>query len=1076
MNLTISVIAKLSKYSFEFREALDIYREDLASSIIVKRLDEYEISVSARFINRYYFGGERTTQIIINEKTQSINYNCSCSFHYQSNICSHTLACLIYLLDFDLTKLPINYRGEFKTVSRESRQNRIDYLVNQLNRDQEIENSNNLLKRIKNDLDKKTYQPIGLNNSLVTILVEVSQSKNYNDDYYISFKIGEDKFYSIKSIGAFLNNIDQNKTTRYGKNLCISHNQNVFDENGKAALELMRNIASRLEPPVKGNKFLIDSNNIAILAQYLEKTSCSNSNARFEIMDEPLQLTVVVEDDDAIIRFPLQEENNLLFYSQDNIYYLLFDQNNITIKKKEIKNKTIFKAFFEELTENEVIRITKNQLESFYKLVVCPLIPSVEFVNYPYNGTAIDIEVDTTLKGFINTEDAIEFNLVSQFSSGKEENSFLLTDDLSSITKTVKNTLLDYGVLNQDKNIIMDIDNDKTREFITSILPQIKNDINVYLAEEIYNFGKKQKYSFSVGISFKNDLLALDISSDQIPVDELSNVLKAYQKKKKFYKLKDGKNISLYSDELEQLNQFIETYGISAKQLTNNNIEINKYRAMSLAKESFEGIQFERSQKFNQFLANFENLKDDDFQIDDKYNDILRNYQRYGVNWLHHLKKLSFGSILADDMGLGKTLEIIALLESEKAYPAIVICPASLVLNWEDEIHKFKSGLKAVAIYGNKENRKSIINNYQNYDLLITSYDYLRNDIDLYQNIDFDTIILDEAQFIKNQATKNSQAVKQLKGKSRIALTGTPIENSLAELWSIFDFIMPGYLYNYNYFKNHFEKDIVNSKDEKTTDKLQKLVSPFILRRNKKDVLKELPEKQVHTIIVDFTLEERKIYLANLMQAKKQINENEKIDKIAILAQITRLRQICSDCRLVYENYYDSSSKLQACAELIQTLKDNGKKALVFSSFTKLFPLLIELLEKNGISYFMLTGQNDKDSRKDLVDRFQKGEADVFLISLKAGGTGLNLTKAEAVIHLNPWWNISAENQATDRAHRIGQHKNVLVYKMIMKNSIEERMLQLQQMKKELSDTFIENNNSNALKMTKEDFEKLFTY
>ena len=427
-------------------------------------------------------------------------------------------------------------------------------------------------------------------------------------------------------------------------------------------------------------------------------------------------------------------------------------------------------------------------------------------------------------------------------------------------------------------------------------------------------------------------------------------------------------------------------------------------------------------------------------------------------------------------MGLGKTLEIIALLESEKAYPAIVICPASLVLNWEDEIHKFKSGLKAVAIYGNKENRKSIINNYQNYDLLITSYDYLRNDIDLYQNIDFDTIILDEAQFIKNQATKNSQAVKQLKGKSRIALTGTPIENSLAELWSIFDFIMPGYLYNYNYFKNHFEKDIVNSKDEKTTDKLQKLVSPFILRRNKKDVLKELPEKQVHTIIVDFTLEERKIYLANLMQAKKQINENEKIDKIAILAQITRLRQICSDCRLVYENYYDSSSKLQACAELIQTLKDNGKKALVFSSFTKLFPLLIELLEKNGISYFMLTGQNDKDSRKDLVDRFQKGEADVFLISLKAGGTGLNLTKAEAVIHLNPWWNISAENQATDRAHRIGQHKNVLVYKMIMKNSIEERMLQLQQMKKELSDTFIENNNSNALKMTKEDFEKLFTY
>ncbi|MGN1398621.1 MAG: SNF2-related protein [Erysipelotrichaceae bacterium] len=1075
MNISINSIEKLAPYPFEFNEALDYYREDLASEIKITKQANDNIAITATFANRYYFGNEKTTHLLYNPKENSLEFSCNCSFRYQGNLCSHTLAVLIYLLDFDLNNLPISYQGNFKTVTRSERKKRVEYLYDCLAREHQIETSRTILNTIQNNLSQKSYQPLNNSSSLVTVLVELNDCKDYYGDHYLSFKVGDNRAYSIKNISSFLNNIDQNKTARYGKNFCFNHNIDNFDTNGKAAIALMRNLISRLQPPVKGNKLILDDNNIAALADYLNLTDAKSSNMIYQLAEEPIVFNVRKQGEDCFIDYPTVTEGEQLYYCDGDIYYLAKSDNTFVLKKKEIKNKTVFETLFEQLMEHNSLRIGAGQIEAFYKLVVAPLKQSAIFADYPYDESNIDVETTATLKGYINDDDLIEFNLTSQFSSGKQENSFLQQKDLSLLTNKIKNTLLNYGNKNENNNIVMEIDNDKTREFITAILPQIKNDIDVYLSDEIFNFGKKQKYSFSVGISFKNDLLALDISSDQIPVDELADVIKAYQKKKKFYKLKDGQNISLYSDQLEQLNDFIESYGISPKQLADNNIQINKYRAMSLAKEDFDGIKFERSQKYSQFLENFASLNDDDFQISEKFHNILRNYQTYGVNWLHHLKKLSFGSILADDMGLGKTLEIIALLESEKAGLSIVICPTSLVLNWEDEIKKFKSSLKAAAIYGSKENRQSIITDHQNYDLLITSYDYLRNDIDLYQNIQFDTIVLDEAQFIKNQTTKNSIAVKQLNGKHKIALTGTPIENSLAELWSIFDFIMPGYLYNYNYFKNHFEKDVVNNRDEKVTTKLQKMISPFILRRNKKDVLQELPEKQTHTILVDFAYQERKIYLANLLQAKKQLTENEKVDKIALLAQITKLRQICSDCRLVYDNYFEPSSKLTACVELIQTLKDNGKKVLVFSSFTKLFPLLIELLEENGISYFVLTGQNNKESRKELVDRFQLGQADVFLISLKAGGTGLNLTKAEAVIHLNPWWNISAENQATDRAHRIGQHNNVLVYKMIMKNSIEERIIQLQEMKKELTDTFIENNSSNAMKMTKEDFEKLFT-
>lgn len=498
------------------------------------------------------------------------------------------------------------------------------------------------------------------------------------------------------------------------------------------------------------------------------------------------------------------------------------------------------------------------------------------------------------------------------------------------------------------------------------------------------------------------------------------------------------------SPQLDELNELKEDYYISPKDLDNGHLSMNAYRAFSLNEDSenYQYIEMNRQQSFKDLIDKFDHIDTIEHVLPECYQDILRDYQKDGVAWMHCLRDCGFNGILADDMGLGKTLQVIDLLESiDSALPSIVVCPSSLVYNWESEVHKFSKKLHVGCIVKSQDNRKQMIQAYQEYDLLVTSYDYMRRDYKLYEGKTFEYVILDEAQYIKNQKTLNARTVKKLQSNSRLALTGTPIENSLAELWSIFDFLMPQYLFNYHYFVTHYENDIVKNHDKEKTKQLKKLVSPFILRRNKKDVLPELPDKIEKTQLISFDDEEYKIYLANLAQVNSDLQEilnQEKVDNIAILSMLTKLRQLCCEPRLVYENIHTPSSKLMACMEIIENIKESNQKILLFSSFTSMLDLIAEQLNLKGISYYMLTGQTSKEKRKDLVDRFQNDSTTVFLISLKAGGTGLNLTAAQMVIHYDPWWNVSAQNQATDRAYRIGQTNKVQEIKLVMKDSVEK--------------------------------------
>ena len=479
-------------------------------------------------------------------------------------------------------------------------------------------------------------------------------------------------------------------------------------------------------------------------------------------------------------------------------------------------------------------------------------------------------------------------------------------------------------------------------------------------------------------------------------------------------------------------------------------------------------------EKVNEISDKFETIGDIEVSLPKNLKANLREYQIQGFKWFKNLNHLKFGGILADEMGLGKTIQTIAFLLSEKGKKSIVVAPTSLIYNWKNELETFAPDLNVLVLHGNKNERKELIKTIKDNDLVLTTYTILKNDFKELEDIVFDYCIIDEAQNIKNPYSQNSEAVKKVNAKVRFALTGTPIENNLLELWSIFDFIMPGYLYSKNKFQEKFIKTNDNIKE------LKKQIQPFMLRRLKKEVLSQLPEKIETKFFVEMTDEQKKVYKTYVEDIKDKMRETDfGKDKITILSYLTTLRQLCLDPSIKVENYKGNSGKIDVLNELIKENIENNHKMLIFSQFTSVLQNISKELEKENISYLYLDGRTNPKERVELVDEFNKNkDIKVFLISLKAGGTGLNLTSADIVIHFDPWWNPAIENQATDRAHRYGQKNVVEVIKLIAKGSIEENILKLQEDKKELIQKVISEDfkNESLIKMlSKEELINLIT-
>ena len=591
-----------------------------------------------------------------------------------------------------------------------------------------------------------------------------------------------------------------------------------------------------------------------------------------------------------------------------------------------------------------------------------------------------------------------------------------------------------------------------------------------------------------ISIELEGGLLNLSVQTKDLSEEELLALLASYRMKKRWHRLKSGDFVDLrHAGALEEADRIADELNVSMEDLVCGGIHLPKYRSLYVDKllDSHNDIAASRDRHFKALVRSFQTIRDSDFEVSEYLAGIMRPYQVYGFRWLSTLTQAGFGGILADEMGLGKTLQMLALLaagkEAGEVRPSLVVCPASLVYNWKEECSRFTPALSAQTLDGTLSQRKAMLKEIadgQGADLYITSYDLLKRDITLYDGLSFSSVILDEAQYIKNRKTAIAKTVKVLKSDHRFALTGTPIENRLSELWSIFDFLMPGFLYTSAEFSERFETPIMKKKDPAATALLSRMTEPFLLRRKKADVLKDLPDKleEVHSSMMDS--DQRRLYDAQVVHMKEILAStgDSGEDRMKILAEITRLRQLCCDPALLFEDYRGSSTKRTACIELIQSAIDGGHRMLVFSQFTSMLSLLAEDLKKEKIPFFTITGSTPKQERLRLVNEFNgKTDVPVFLVSLKAGGTGLNLTGADVVIHYDPWWNLAVQNQATDRAHRIGQTRKVTVVKLIAANSIEEKIIELQEAKRELADAIMEGQSNSLMSMTKEELLALLS-
>ncbi len=926
----------------------------------------------------------------------------------------------------------------------------------------------------------------------------------------LSLKIGQSRLYIVRDLLKLIQSFKTGQPLEFGKNFTYDPNIHTFNPVDQRVMNLLveiyevhtaiqNNSYYRSKDIFNGKKLMLTN---ALSERFLELME----ERPFRLVVEPYVFEdIEIVEKDLPISFELDKDKNDLLLKanfekefvpiNNSGRYVLVGNKIYKPSPRQLMSYIPLKETLTETGGNK-IRFSKEDRDRF----VSEILPSLENAG----PTTITPEVKSIIlkeelhaelylrpqgKGigcdvkFIYGHREINPFGVSANNKAKEEQ-ILVRDNKGE--QMILDILNEYGFSVQPGGVYLE-DEEAVFEFIYSGIPRLQTMAHIYYSEDFKGYISRRSFSYSGGIRLNTrmDMLEFSFEVEGIDPGELADIFFALREKKRYYRLKDGTFLDLEGDELSDIASLLEQLDIKYSDLSKEIIEIPKYRALYLDEQLKEtGIKgFKRNQAFKELVTSIKEPEDLDISPPPSLKNILRGYQDFGFRWLKTLSSYGLGGILADDMGLGKTLQIIALLLSEKEekgqQPSLVVVPTSLVYNWEDEIKKFAPQLKTLVLSGSKQERMERLKDIEDVDLVITSYPLIRRDIDDLVDYSFRYCILDEAQHIKNPDSQNAKSVKAIKAKVRFALTGTPMENTLSELWSIFDFIMPGYLYSHTKFKREFESPIVKDEDQEAAQRLSRHIRPFILRRVKKDVLKELPEKIEHKITAELTTEQKKVYLAYLHSIREDI-EKEIADKgfssshIKILAGLTRLRQICCHPSTFLENYRGGSGKMELLGDILEEALQGGHRILLFSQFTSMLDIIKKYLGSKDIEYLYLDGSTPTQERGQLVRAFNAGKGEVFLISLKAGGTGLNLTGADTVIHFDPWWNPAVEDQATDRAYRIGQEKVVHVMKLITRGTIEEKIFALQQKKKELIDTVIKPGHTLLSKMTEEEIRELF--
>ena len=1050
-------------------------------------------------------GSEHETQVSIDEdESQIVGSLCSCSDFYQSEgLCCHCVAILLKYIS----------RRHIQISFPAKKQNRIGQTL------------------IESYIHQSsgTHYPAEASETKVLIELEPILHKQYHK-LSVDFKIGTGKKYVIKDLLEFARLIRQGELFQYGKNLKFFHEPEAFTSESRSMLAF---IMQRIEEYEYHFHCVQDSTyrfQTMKALRYLPLSPTAVDMFLNMMIGHTLQFDlddhirpIYVTDGDPELTLELKAEDSDTYHLTIEDCLILSGARTFWILKDKILYrcseafKKDMQPYLTELNRQKIREITlsEKQLRPFYGSVLKHLeahtdfhTEGVDLTDYEPPEAHFSIYLDNPAENIISCTAYARygeetFSLATPISC---EDGFRDASMENRILTAIQTYFQPAAVSGNedspvaDADFIISHDDQAAFLFLEQGLPHFYELAEVFISSNMKRIRILSAPRTAVGVSVSNGLLEIDIHSDSLPYEELAGILNSYRRRQKYYKLKSGEFLKLENNSLSVLSELADGLRLSEQAIRGGRISVPLYRASyidAVLTSHNSDIQSHRDRYFKSLIRDMKSVADSDYEVPDAMKPILRDYQKTGYRWLCTIAQLGFGGILADDMGLGKTLQIITLLEharleaisktvdltdtaSHTACPppvSLIVCPSSLVYNWDSEIEHFAPNLKTLLITGTAQERQELLTHYADYDVLITSYDMLKRDIASYDNLHFHYQIIDEAQYIKNHRTQAARSVCSIHSVTRFALTGTPIENRLSELWSIFEYLMPGFLYPYAYFRSELEQPIVENKDQIAATRLQQLVRPFIMRRLKTDVLKELPDKLEHAVYAQMTDEQNKLYTANTLKLQKDLEQQSdsmfKTSKIQILAELTKLRQLCCDPSLIYQNYHGGSAKLDTCIQLIENAMAGGHKILLFSQFTSMLDVIERRLKAERILYYRLDGSTKSEQRTRLVNAFNENKIPVFLISLKAGGTGLNLTGADIVIHYDPWWNAAAQNQATDRAHRIGQTHTVTVYKLIARHTIEEKILELQENKKALSDQILSEEGVTASQLTKEELLKL---
>lgn len=934
------------------------------------------------------------------------------------------------------------------------------------------------------------------------VWLEPVLSIRYNG-IYLSFKIGMTQMYVLKDVLAFSQDLDRQAHTYYGKKLEFTHTLEAFKEADRPLVRFIQywvkyHYAGYNDAPYNPYympKIREMSLSIEELMDFLDTMDGraftgeiqGQKQTVWQETTEKLPRTLNIEGTDEGIKLRINALSGYMGRTQ----YVYFHKGKVyRIQVRELEPIQEFLSCMAEIP-NRTIEIAKAEVPVFCRTLL-PMLEkfyvchkqNFDPATYGVQEAKFEIYLDAPQKDWMTCK-ALACYGETKYNIFNASVESALRDVAGEME--IEQLIARYATSYDEKEHTMNItEEEKIYELLTEGILKMQAIAEVYVSDAVKRLQVKNPPKVAVGVSVSGDLLELSMQAEDLSQEELLEFLNKYKRKQRFYRLKNGDFINVSGEGIETLMDLKENLHLTDREISEGKVTMPKYRALYLdtALKAHPSLRTSKNKAFKELIRHMKTVEDNDFEVPESLENVLREYQKRGFLWLKTLKHNGFGGVLADDMGLGKTLQVIAFLLSEfletkekEGKRTLIVCPASLVFNWKNEIEKFAPGLPVQLVVGTMAQRRQILSQLNEEDIVVTSYDLLKRDLEAYKGLAFGYQIIDEAQYIKNHNTQAAKAVKAIEAGFKVALTGTPIENKLSELWSIFDYLMPGFLYGYQRFKEEMEQPVTQGDDQAVILRLQKMIHPFVLRRLKKEVLVDLPDKIEENRTVQLGGEQQKLYNANVQKLKillnKQSDEEFKHAKIQIFSKLTKLRQICCDPGLLYEDYKGGSEKLEACMELVKNAVDGGHKILIFSQFTSMLDILQERVKKEGISFYTLTGATPKEKRAQMVADFNQDDTSVFCISLKAGGTGLNLTAADMVIHYDPWWNVAVQNQATDRAHRIGQMNVVNVYKLIAKDTIEENIIKIQDLKKKLADSVLNGEGMNTGSFTKEEILEL---